>query len=149
VKGLDEYDSFIEGKTRQAESHGFDASPFTAPLFDWQAHVVRWAVKQGRCALFEDCGLGKTIQQIEWAHQVVMETGLPVLILTPLAVAHQTAHEAERFGITAQVVESAADISGAGIWITNYEKLERFDGVEFAGVVFLIKDPPGRASRII
>lgn len=132
---IQEYDEFIAGKTRRAMSHGFEPLPITAPLFDWQAHVVRWAVKQGRGALFEDCGLGKTIQQLEWAHQVRQHSGGPVLILTPLAVAHQTAHESERFGITAQVVESGDQISGEGIWITNYEKLSHFDGVEFAGVV--------------
>lgn len=135
MKGLDEYDAFIESKTRRAKAHGFEPLPFIAPLFDWQGHVVTWAVRQGRAALFEDCGLGKTIQQLEWASQVQRHTGGAVLILTPLAVAHQTAHESERFGITAQVVESQAEVSGAGIWITNYEKLDKFDAAAFAGVV--------------
>lgn len=135
MKGLDEYDAFIESKTRRAKAHGFEPLPFIAPLFDWQRHVVAWAVRQGRAALFEDCGLGKTIQQLEWASQVQRHTGGAVLILTPLAVAHQTAHESERFGITAQVVESQAEVSGAGIWITNYEKLDKFDASAFAGVV--------------
>lgn len=131
----EEYDRFIEAKSRRLVASGFEPSAFTSPLFEWQKHVTRWAVRQGRAALFEDCGLGKTIQQLEWAHQVRQHTGRPVLILTPLSVAAQTAREAEHFGITAQVVESGDEISGEGIWITNYEKLDKFDYVDIAGVV--------------
>lgn len=130
-----EYDKFIELKTKRSQSHGFDALPLTAPLFDWQAHVLRWAVKQGRCALFEDCGLGKTAQQLEWAWQVCQHTGGSVIILTPLSVAKQTAKEASKFGIPAHVATSQEDITKPGIWITNYEKLDHFDCETFAGVV--------------
>jgi len=70
-----EYDQFIKAKTKRAESHGFEPLPIIAPLFEWQAHVLRWAVRQGRAALFEDCGLGKTAQQLEWASQVCRKTG--------------------------------------------------------------------------
>lgn len=130
-----DYDSFIKKKTRRAQSHGFEPLEIIAPLFDWQAHVVRWAVKQGRAALFEDCGLGKTAQQLEWASQVHRKTGGSVLILTPLSVAQQTAREAEKFGIVARVASSGDEISEAGIWITNYEKLDKFDTSKFTGVV--------------
>lgn len=148
-----EYDQFIEQKTRRAQSHGFEPLSITAPLFDWQSHVVKWAVKQGRAALFEDCGLGKTAQQLEWASQVCRHTGGSVLILTPLAVAHQTAHEAEKFGIIAKVAESQADINAAGIWITNYEKLEKFDCSGFAGVVLdessILKNFTGKMRKML
>lgn len=129
------YDEFIDGKTKVAVAAGFEPYEITAPLFDWQKSIVRWAVRQGRAALFEDCGLGKTAQQLEWARQVALHTNAPVLLLTPLAVAKQTASEAEKFGIVAKVAESQADVSGAGIWITNYEKLEHFQTESFAGVV--------------
>lgn len=146
-----DYDQFIQGKSRKAESFGFDPMPFTAPLFDWQKQVVGWAVRKGRAALFEDCGLGKTIQQIEWAHQVMLKTSGKVLILTPLAVAHQTAAEAVKFGIKACVVESGSECSGTGIFITNYEKLDHFDGVDFAGVVLdessILKSFQGKLRR--
>jgi hypothetical protein len=68
------YDEFISAKTKRAQSHGFEPLEITAPLFPWQRHVVEWAVRQGRAALFEDCGLGKTAQQLEWAHQVKLKT---------------------------------------------------------------------------
>ena len=134
VLGLN-YDAFIDAKTKTVAASGFDPYEIDAPLFDWQKSVVRWAVRQGRAALFEDCGLGKTLQQLEWARQVSKHTSAPVIILTPLAVAHQTALEAAKFGITAKVAASQADVTSAGIWITNYEKLEHFEPSAFAGVV--------------
>lgn len=130
-----QYDQFIEGKTRRAATCGFEPKPLTAPAFDWQGHVIKWAVRQGRAALFEECGLGKSLQQLEWADQVTNETGLPVLVLTPLSVAPQTASEAIKFGLVATVVSTAEEITGQGVFITNYDKLDHFDGVEFGGVV--------------
>lgn len=148
-----DYDTFITQKTRRAESHGFDPLSITAPLFPWQRHVVEWAVKKGRAALFEDCGLGKTAQQLEWASQVCRHTGGSVLILTPLAVAHQTSHEADKFGLVAKVAESSADITGPGIWITNYEKLEKFDCSQFVGVVLdessILKNFTGKMRKML
>lgn len=148
-----DYDTFITQKTRRAESHGFDPLSIIAPLFPWQRHVVEWAVKKGRAALFEDCGLGKTAQQLEWASQVCRHTGGSVLILTPLAVAHQTSHEADKFGLVAKVAESSADIAGPGIWITNYEKLEKFDCSQFVGVVLdessILKNFTGKMRKML
>jgi DNA modification methylase/superfamily II DNA or RNA helicase len=131
---MNDYDQFVASKIRRHLPHGFKPDEITAPLFDWQKHVVRWAIEQGRAALFEDCGLGKTLQQLEWAHQVAEHTGKPVIILTPLAVAHQTKHEADRFGYEGvEVCENQSQASR--ITITNYEKLEHFAPHEFAGVV--------------
>jgi DNA modification methylase len=129
------YDLFISGKRKISKDSGFEPLQFIVPLFDWQKHVVSWAVRKGRAALFEDCGLGKTAQQLEWASQVLRHTGGSVLILTPLAVASQTVREAEKFGIEANQINSGDEISKPGIWITNYEKLEHFDCSVFAGVV--------------
>lgn len=129
------YDDFIKSKVRSAQVCGFEPLPIVAPLFEWQKAVVRWAVKTGRAALFEDCGLGKTAQQLEWARQVSAHTTAPVLILTPLAVANQTAEEGRKFGIEANVAQTQADVTGPGVWITNYEKLDHFDTNAFSGVV--------------
>ena len=132
---MSDYDKFIDAKTKTSPAVGFEPYEIKSPLFDWQASVVRWAIRQGRAALFEDCGLGKTAQQLEWAHQVSMHTSAPVLILTPLAVAHQTASEAVKFGIAATVADSQKDVGASGVFITNYEKLEHFDPTKFSGVV--------------
>ena len=129
------YDEFIEQKSRKAMAYGFEPYEITAPLFDWQKHVASWAVRKGRAALFEECGLGKTLQQLEWASQIARHTGKPVIVLTPLSVANQTQREAVKFGYTAKVVAEESEIDGQGIYITNYDKLDHFDNVDFGGVV--------------
>lgn len=129
-----DYDSFIAAKQKAAPRTGFEPMPFTVPLFDWQQHVTAWAIRKGRAALFEECGLGKTAQQLEWASQVHHHTGKPVLILTPLAVAHQTQRESEKFGLEARVVSDASEVWD-GINISNYDKLDAFDASVFGGVV--------------
>ena len=95
------YNDFLRSKVLTAHDHGFDIDPtkLNPMLFDWQRAIVKWAIKKGQAALFEECGLGKTPQQLEWAHQVCLYTGGNVLILTPLAVAPQTQREALKFGI--------------------------------------------------
>ena len=129
------YDDFLKSKKKTACNAGFDPLPFIAPLFDWQKKITAWAVQKGRAALFEDCGLGKTAQQLEWASQVLRKTNGSVLILTPLSVASQTEKEAAKFGIVARQIESSEEIDTPGIYITNYEKLDHFDTSIFAGVV--------------
>ena len=114
------YDAFIASKSRCRIASGFEPTPIAAHLFDWQKSVTRWAIRNGCAALFQDCGLGKTIQQLEWARQVSEHTKAPVLILTPLAVAHQTQAEAKKFGLKATVVAEQSEVTGPGIWITNY-----------------------------
>ena len=95
-----EYQEFLETKKQKAISSGFEKprESMNVNLFEWQKDTVYWALKKGRAALFEDCGLGKTIQQLEWAQSVCDFTGKPVIIVAPLAVAEQTRREGERFG---------------------------------------------------
>lgn len=84
--------------------------------------------------MFSDCGTGKSIVQLEWAHQVSKRTGGKVLVVAPLAVTEQTKREGDKFGIPVKVCASQKDVED-GISITNYEKLERFVANEFVGVV--------------
>ena len=131
------YDEIIARKIKRVHPHGFEPKEINPKLFDWQKLIVSWACRQGRAALFEDCGLGKTPQQLEWARQVVGKTKAPVLILAPLAVAPQTCDEGRKFGIDVKHVREASEVSGAGVFITNYERLEKFADVipDLAGVV--------------
>ncbi|MEK1933251.1 MAG: helicase, partial [Pararhizobium sp.] len=124
---MDAYLEFLRAKTPRVQESGFAPPlPILPSLFDWQALVTTVALRRGRCALFESCGLGKTIQQLEWARQTVAHTGRSVLILTPLAVAAQTVREGARFGIEAKQVRDPGAIGGVGIYVTNYERLELF-----------------------
>jgi hypothetical protein len=102
-------------------------------LYDFQSLLVDWAVKKGRCAVFADCGLGKTPIQLVWAENVVRKTGGKVIVLTPLAVAKQTANEAKKFGIDAQLSRDGKVSSS--IVITNYERLHYFNSSDFVGAV--------------
>jgi hypothetical protein len=150
---IPEYDALIASKIRRAQPAGFKPYKIIAPLFDWQKLVVQWAVQQGRCALFEECGLGKTLQQLEWARQVAKHTGKRVLILCPLAVAEQTVAEGERFGIKVRHVGQPDEVGPKGIYITNYERLKLFDGIAFAGVVLdessILKSFDGKMRRML
>ena len=130
------YEEFLATKKKAAVSIGFEVSKenLNGNLFDWQKDIVYWALRKGRCALFEDCGLGKTLQQLEWANLVSEHTGCPVLILAPLAVAEQTKREGEKFGIDVTVAREQSDIS-EGVNVTNYEILNHFDPSIFGGVV--------------
>ena len=71
------YQDFLKAKQSHVKPVGFDvdAGDINQKLFDWQAQVVKWALRRGRAALFEDCGLGKTAQQLEWARLVAKHTG--------------------------------------------------------------------------
>lgn len=132
----DSYIKFIQSKRINVDAVGFEPYEMTAPLFPFQRFNVEWAVRQGRCALFLDTGLGKTPQQLEWAHQVSRHTGGRVIILTPLAVAQQTVREAVKFGIPgAAYVREPGDIGDTRIVVTNYERFQKFDASQFVGVV--------------
>lgn len=55
------YEEFLEKKKQTAISSGFEKpkSEMCPKMFEWQKDIVYWALKKGRAALFEDCGLGK------------------------------------------------------------------------------------------
>jgi hypothetical protein len=87
---MTDYEKFLEAKTNVGGDHGFDPIWMPDLLFDFQRALVEWACRKGRCAIFADCGLGKTFMQLAWAENVCRKTDGRVLILTPLAVAFQT-----------------------------------------------------------
>lgn len=126
------YADFIANKMHQGADRGFEPTFMPDGAFDFQKAMIEYAVRKGRAALFEDCGLGKTLQFLSWAQNVVEHTNKPVLVMTPLAVSLQTIREAEKFGIEA---ERSFGSYTKKIVVTNYERLEHFDPSRFAGVV--------------
>jgi len=127
------YADFIESKTHIGADHGFDDDDLPDYLFPFQRDLVAWALRKGRSALFEDCGMGKTPQLLTWADRVATHTDRPVLVLTPLAVASQTIREAEKFGVAA--ARSRDGEISERVVVTNYERLHLFHPHDFAGVV--------------
>lgn len=128
------YEQFLQTKEKRIIETGFDHVGGWEWLYPFQQHCVQLALKKGRYALFEDCGLGKTRQQITWANEVVKHTNKPVLILAPLAVVGQTIQEGQKIGIN--VVEySGLTCNNDTIYISNYEQLDNIDCSIFSGVV--------------
>lgn len=131
-----DYIDFINKKDFILKSSGFDVdiSELNPAMFDFQKDIVRWALKKGRCAIFADCGMGKTLMQLEWGQKIHEYTQGKVLILAPLSVASQTQKEGEKFGYKVNICESQSDVKD-GLNITNYEKLDKFECGEFSGII--------------
>jgi DNA modification methylase len=125
------YQEFIAKKALVNVPTGLTEIPALNPmLYDFQADLVRWALRRGRAALFCDCGLGKTPMQLEWAKHVPGN----VLILAPLAVSMQTVAEGRKFGVEVNYRRDQTEVTD-GITITNYEMLDHFDPSFFTGIV--------------
>lgn len=140
-----DYSQFLKTKEKAFTESGFDVDEdwLNESLFDFQKYAVTIALKKGRFALFEDCGLGKTLQQLSWAECVYRHTNKKVLILAPLAVVEQTKEEAVKFGINPGCFD-----------ITNYDQLKNIDTSIYSGVVLdessILKGRDGKlSSRII
>lgn len=156
----DAYFDFLASKRLTVAPAGFTATPnmINPTCFPFQRDVVRWGLHLGRAALFEERGLGKTIQELEWAKHVAQHTDGQVLILAPLAVAAQTVDEAAKFGYPLHYVAHQDEIlhhqiEGEKVFITNYERLASFDTSKFAGVVLdessILKAYSGKTKRAL
>ena len=128
------YAAFLGRKQQSAPPAGFAPTWMPSWLFDFQAVLVEWAVRQGRAGLFCDCGMGKTPMQLVWAQNIVEHSNGRVLILTPLAVGAQTLLQAEQFGIQAARSRDG-HLPASRIVVANYEQLHRFSPSDFVGVV--------------
>ena len=146
------YADFLARKFEKVEARGLSTKPDEVSdyLHDWQAEIVAWACRTGRAAIWADTGLGKTVMQVEWA-RLVADTSL---IVAPLAVCAQTVREAAKLGVTATYVRRAEDVTGPGVWVTNYEMVEHFDPSTFGAVVLdeasILKQSDGKTrTRLI
>lgn len=146
-----EYTNFLESKRKSFIESGFEIQEESLNILlkDFQKFAVKTALYKGRFALFFDCGLGKTFCQLEWAKWVKEKTGLPVLILAPLAICEQTISEGKKFGI---------EIHGFAIEeneneINNYDQLKNIDVSKYSGVVLdessILKGRDGKLSALI
>lgn len=150
-----QYAEFLATKRPSIAYSGFEVAPesINPKLFAFQRDIVRWALRLGKAALFEECGLGKTAQQLEWARHIVAHTGGRVIIMAPLAVAHQTIREGEKFGVPVVYATDQAAAGNAPVVITNYERLDSFDPQQFMGVVLdessILKSFTGKTKRAL
>lgn len=145
------YRDFLARKaaTTPETGHLIDAADAHPMLHPWQREIVAWAVRTGRAAIWADTGLGKTVMQLEWARL----SGATALVVAPLAVCQQTVREAAKLDITARYVRSGTDVTGPGIWVTNYEMAERFDPARLDAVVLdeasILKNSDGKTRALL
>lgn len=154
MSDLNAYRDMIAAKRIAFVPRGLSVIPPLNPAMkDHQRHCVEFALRAGCAALFLDTGLGKTLCALEWGRIVVEHTGLPVLMLAPLAVAAQHEREAVKFGIDAKAIREPSQMDGARIYITNYDRLDKFDADEFGGVVLdessILKSFHGATTRAL
>lgn len=142
-----DYLDFLASKMPSVNSDGIEPLDTHPVLFDWQSSVVKWALCKGQCAIFADCGMGKTLMQVEWARQI----GKRVLIVAPLSVAEQTIEEAKKVDV--EINYCARPVNQDGIWITNYQKLHHFIGSHYDAIVLdessILKSLDGKTRTLL
>lgn len=147
------YEDFVKAKRRSEVPTGHNPGELNSNLFDFQRTIVSWAIRRGRAAIFADTGLGKTLMQLSWAHEVASHTGGSVLVLAPLAVSEQTIEQGAKFGIEVKRVPKGESVDGPGIWITNYERIDAIDFGSLAGLVLdessILKSQDGKTRTKI
>lgn len=129
-----EYLDYLKNKQKLIKPSGFDVDEkeLNINLFDFQKFLVKRALQYGKYAIFSSCGTGKTVCFLDFADKVVKYTNKPVLILSPLAVSLQTIDEGKKFGIE---VYPYFGQTHPGIYITNYEQVDKIDCKLFSGIV--------------
>lgn len=129
------YAAFLSSKSFVTKPAGFKVESLNPHLFAFQRDITRWGLAKGKAAIFADCGTGKSLMELDWAHHVSEHTNKPVIEFAPLGVSRQTVStEAPKFGFTAARVREQSEVQ-PGINVTNYEQMKNFDPREFGGIV--------------
>lgn len=129
-----DYVTFLEKKQHSLGNYGIEPSFIPDSMFDYQKYVSEYVIKKGRCAIFLDTGLGKTIIELVTAVNYIRHTNKPVLIITPLAVAFQFIREADKFQID-DIEYSKDGRFTKKIVVCNYERLDKFNHDDFDCVI--------------
>lgn len=122
-----DYTTFLRRKIRMASFKGFEVKPEAVheKLFSHQRDIVRWAVLGGNRAIFASFGLGKSVMQIEWLRQILLqvEEG-PGLIICPLGVRQELIRDAAMLGVDLRFIRTAAEMTpDHRVYVTNYESV--------------------------
>lgn len=130
---MSEYEALLQSRAQLSHVDGFEPTDLPDHLFPFQRALVQWSLRSGRSLIAADCGLGKTPMELAWGEQVYKHTGMPVLLLTPLAVGFQIVDEAHKFGHDAALSRDGKVV--APITVTNYEQTEKFDPDDFSAII--------------
>lgn len=119
------YDEFIRSKVVFDQKKGFDIyqDDINPILFPHQRDIVKWALMQGRAAIFASFGLGKSFMQLEIMRIIGAKEGGKQMIICPLGVRQEFILDAEKLGIEITFVRRDSELSGDGLYLTNYESV--------------------------
>ena len=125
------YQELLESKIVLAEAAGIqvERSELSPLLKPHQADLVLWALAGGRRALFASFGLGKTLMQLEIMRLIQKHRGGRCLIVCPLGVKQEFAHDAAMLGMVVRYVRTDAEVSACDVpfMVTNYERVRDGD----------------------
>ena len=133
-----DYEQILNKKVKRDVATGinsrFDINPY---LYQFQADLVRWAVKRGRAAIFAFTGAGKNAMGPEWARIIAQHHKGKSIIFEPLGVIGGAIEEAyEILGLKIKHIHSQEEVDDVhDVFITNYERMEKFDPSAFVAVV--------------
>ena len=133
-RSIHDYREFIARRAVISERQGIAPRQINEMAKAHQRSALEFALNCGKSAAFLDTGLGKSFIELEFARQCADETGMPSLILTPLAVAGQMVREGQKFGIDARQVREQSEV-GVGVMVANYERLPKLDPSCFGAIV--------------
>lgn len=137
-----DYLEFLKTKQKEKKSSGFKPFEMNKNLFDFQKHIVSKNIENGKFGVFADCGLGKTIMELETASQIIRKENKKVLILAPLAVIKQSQKEAIKFDFDTDKID-----------FVNYENLNKINVADYAGVILdessILKNFEGKTKQMI
>ena len=130
-----EYIDFLKQKICDVPDEGFpvepgDVNPKAKPH---QAAIIEWAVRGGCRAIFAAFGLGKSVMQLDIVRIVLQRVSGRGLIVMPLNVRAEFAHDAALLGIDVKFIRTSEEIDGDGIYLTNYESIRegKIDVLQF------------------
>jgi len=120
-----DYQEFIRAKASISKSTGFEIeqSEINDILYPHQKDCVQWAIRGGSRALFAAFGLGKSFMQLEALRIIGKHKGGKQLIVAPLGVRQEFKIDAEKLGIEIKFIRRTEELTGDGMYITNYESI--------------------------
>lgn len=130
---MENYIDFLRQKIDIAPDTGFEIEPSEVnPICKpHQRDAIIWAVRGGRRGLFESCGLGKTIQQLEFCRIVLNHKGGKALIVVYLGVRQEFTNDAVNLlGMEKpEYVTNMEEVRSckSNIMLTNYERVRDGD----------------------
>lgn len=122
------YEDFLKSKLKSHVFSGFDIeeSELNKSMFDFQKFIVKRALKAGKYAIFADCGLGKTLMQLDTIERLILlYSNKGDTVFTPFMGIGSEVYQAVRMGrkgIGFELKESYYDLAKKNLLSAVVEK---------------------------